>query len=155
MHGGKRVGAGRKPVKIDLEQLEKLSTIQCTVEEVAAFFGVSVRMIERRRHGDPDFAVAMDRGYAKGRISVRRELFRQACQGKSAALTLFAKSKLDYRDRGHQPDVAHPGSDGPKYRFKGSLEDLLQLYREITMAADDSEAQSSRRKRNRPRVTTT
>ncbi len=43
MAGGKRTGAGRKPVHIDLEQVEKLAAIQCTEEEIAAFLGVSLR----------------------------------------------------------------------------------------------------------------
>ena len=34
---------------IDLNELEKLSQLQCTDEEVAAWFGVSTRTIERRR----------------------------------------------------------------------------------------------------------
>ena len=47
MHGGKRDGAGRKSARIDLAELEKLCALQCTDEDVAAFFGVTVRTIER------------------------------------------------------------------------------------------------------------
>ena len=39
----------RPEAKIDLAELEKLCGMQCTDEEVAAFFGVSTRTIERRR----------------------------------------------------------------------------------------------------------
>ena len=39
----------RPKAKIDLVELEKLCVMQCTDEEVAAFFGVSIRTIERRR----------------------------------------------------------------------------------------------------------
>ena len=49
MHGGKRAGSGRKPIKIDLVELEKLCSLQCTDEEVADFFNVAVKTIERRR----------------------------------------------------------------------------------------------------------
>jgi len=65
-HGGKRAGAGRKAVRIDLVELEKLSAMQCTDEEVAAFLNVTVRTIERRREQQPAFAAAMERGRAKG-----------------------------------------------------------------------------------------
>ena len=34
MKGGKRPQAGRKPVNIDLEQVEKLAAIQCTEAEM-------------------------------------------------------------------------------------------------------------------------
>src|SRR5450759_2548539 len=71
MFGGVRQGAGRKPAKIDLIELEKLCSLQATDEELASFFGVSVRTVENRRK-QPKFAEAMNRGRAKGRISVRR-----------------------------------------------------------------------------------
>jgi hypothetical protein len=57
--------------KIDLAELERLSAMQCTDEEIAAWFGVTTRTIERRRK-NAKFAEVMDRGKAKGRISVRR-----------------------------------------------------------------------------------
>src|SRR6185369_14641083 len=56
---------------IDLAELERLSAMQCTDEEVAAWFGVTTRTIERRRK-NAKFAEVMNRGKAKGRISVRR-----------------------------------------------------------------------------------
>ena len=49
MKGGKRSGAGRKPVHIDPAELEKLCLLQCTDQDIAAFFGVDVRTIERRK----------------------------------------------------------------------------------------------------------
>jgi hypothetical protein len=57
--------------KIDMAELERLSAMQCTDEEIAAWFKVTTRTIERRRK-NRSFAEVMDRGKAKGRISVRR-----------------------------------------------------------------------------------
>jgi hypothetical protein len=57
---------------IDLAELEKLCGLQCTDEEIAAWFNGTTRTIERRRKVKK-FAVVMDRGKAKGRISVRRQ----------------------------------------------------------------------------------
>src|SRR6267378_3354571 len=57
--------------EIDLHELERLCAIQCTDEEIAAWFSVSTRTIERRRL-EPEFAEVMTRGKARGRISVRR-----------------------------------------------------------------------------------
>src|SRR6266446_8206814 len=71
MPGGTRPGAGRKMVNIDLVELEKLCSLQCTDEEIGAWFGVSTRTIESRRK-QPQFSEVMNRGRAKGRISVRR-----------------------------------------------------------------------------------
>src|SRR5260370_30639997 len=87
----------RPKVKIDLAELEKLCVMQCTDEEVAAFFGVSTRAIERRRRVKK-FSDIMDRGKAKGRLSVRRHLFRLAGAGNVAAAIFLSKNLLGYKD---------------------------------------------------------
>jgi hypothetical protein len=87
----------RPEAKIDLVELEKLCGMQCTDEEIAAFFGVSTRTIERRRQGKR-FREVMERAKAKGRVSVRRSLFRLANAGNIAAAIFLAKNLLGYRD---------------------------------------------------------
>src|SRR5512140_3042521 len=87
----------RPQVQIDLVELEKLYTMQCTDEEVAAFFGVSTRTIERRRKVK-QFREIIDRARAKGRVSVRRSLFRLANEGNVAAAIFLSKNLLGYRD---------------------------------------------------------
>jgi hypothetical protein len=57
--------------KIDMTELERLCALQCTDAELSAWFNVTTRTIERRRR-NPKFAEVMERGKAKGRISVRR-----------------------------------------------------------------------------------
>jgi hypothetical protein len=97
MKGGKRPQAGRKPVNIDLEQVEKLAAIQCTEAEIASVIGVSIRTIERRKQ-QPDFADAMERGKARGRVSLRRNLWSLANKGQPAANIFLAKNLLGYKD---------------------------------------------------------
>jgi hypothetical protein len=122
MHGGKREGAGRKSVRIDLGELEKLCGLQCTDEDLAAYFDVNVKTIERRRR-KPAFAVAMERGRAKGRLSVRRSLFKQAAEGNTAAAIFLAKNLLGYRDvRNNQLS----GPDGGPIALQNTL-DLTRL----------------------------
>src|SRR6202162_3140016 len=87
----------RPKAKIDLVELEKLCGMQCTDEEIAAFFGVNKRTIERRRKV-VKFAEVMERAKAKGRVSVRRNLFRLANSGNIAAAIFLAKNLLGYRD---------------------------------------------------------
>src|ERR1700693_5471686 len=58
--------------KIDMAELERLSAMQCTDEEIAAWFKVTTRTIERRRKVKR-FADVIDRGRAKGGIYVRRQ----------------------------------------------------------------------------------
>jgi hypothetical protein len=87
----------RPKVRIDLAELEKLCTMQCTDEEVAAFLDVSTRTIERRRQVK-QFNEIMERAKAKGRISIRRALFRLAAAGNIAAAIFLAKNLLGYKD---------------------------------------------------------
>jgi len=92
-----RPGSGRKPVKIDLLDLEKLCVLQCTDEELAAFFSVSVRTIEKRRK-QPKFAEAMERGRCKGCLSIRRAQMRLAEAGNAPMCIWLGKQLLGQRD---------------------------------------------------------
>jgi hypothetical protein len=87
----------RPEAKIDLPELEKLCGMQCTDEEVAAFFGVSTRTVERRRKVKK-FNDVMENAKAKGRVSVRRSLFKLAAAGNVAAAIFLSKNLLGYRD---------------------------------------------------------
>src|SRR4051812_19718399 len=97
MTGGKRSGAGRKVVDVDVVELEKLCSLQCTYEEIAAWFNVSVRTIESRRK-QPKFAEAMDRGKARGRISVRRQQMKLLESGNATMGVWLGKQLLGQRD---------------------------------------------------------
>jgi hypothetical protein len=122
MLGGARPGAGRKPVRISLTELEKLCAMQCTDDEIAAHFGVSARTIERRRRR-PAFAEAIERGKAKGRVSLRRNLWKLARQGNPAANIFLAKNLLGYRDA---VNTQHTGPDGGPINVH-SVPDLSRL----------------------------
>jgi hypothetical protein len=87
----------RPEAKIDPVELEKLCNLQCTDEEIAAFFNTSTRTIERKRK-NPKFAEIMERGKAKGRVSVRRSLIRMALNNNVAAAIFLAKNLLGYKD---------------------------------------------------------
>ncbi|MGD1094580.1 MAG: hypothetical protein ABSB35_21625 [Bryobacteraceae bacterium] len=98
----------RPRTKIDLAELEKLYGLQCTDREVAAFLGISVKTLERRRK-IKKFAEAMDSAKAKGRVSVRRMLFSQGAKGNVAAAIFLAKNMLGYKDYFANE---HSGPDG-------------------------------------------
>jgi hypothetical protein len=108
MAGGARSGSGRKRIKIDLTEMEKLCSPQCTDDEVASFFGVSPRTIERRKK-QPAFAEAMARGKARGRLSLRRSLWGLAAKGNPAANIFLSKNLLGYKD---VLSNEHSGPDG-------------------------------------------
>jgi hypothetical protein len=82
---------------MDLAELEKLCSLQCTDEELAAWFGVSVRTIENRRK-NPEIAEVMSRGIAKGRISVRRAQMKLLEAGNGTMGVWLGKQLLGQRD---------------------------------------------------------
>jgi hypothetical protein len=112
----------RPEAKIDLVEMEKLYSMQCTDEEVAAFFGVSTRTIQRRRKVK-HFGEAADRAKAKGRVSIRRNLFRLAAAGNVAAAIFLAKNLLGYRD---VVNNEHSGPNGSPIQI-ATNPDLSQL----------------------------
>src|ERR1044071_3153797 len=86
-----------KSARIDEGELEKLAMLQCTDEEVAAWFNVSTKTIERRRKTGK-FAEIMERGRAKGRISLRRTQMRLAEQGSGSVAIWLGKQLLGQVD---------------------------------------------------------
>ena len=85
-------------VDIDLDELAKLCALQCTDEELAAWFKVTTRTIERRRL-EPEFAAVMERGKAMGRISVRRLQMRLLEQGNATMGVWLGKQLLGQTDQ--------------------------------------------------------
>jgi hypothetical protein len=124
----------RPKSRIDLDELEKLCAMQCTDEEIAAFLRVSTRTIERRRKVQ-SFREAMARGKAKGRVSVRRNLFRLATNGNLGANIFLAKNLLGYRDV-----VANEHSGPQGGPIEMSLADVL---RERKKAAEQKDNEVS------------
>ena len=112
----------RPKVKIDIGELEKLGGLQCTIDEIAAFFGVSSRTIERRCK-IPKFREIIENARAKGRVSVRRSLFKLANQGNVAAAIFLSKNLLGYRD---VVNNEHSGPSGGPIEVK-SKPNLSQL----------------------------
>jgi hypothetical protein len=121
MRGGKRKGAGRKPVHIDLFQLEKLCSIQCTDEDLAGIFGVTTRTIENKRK-KPEYAEAMTRGRAKGRLSVRREQFKLLERGNPSMAIWLGKQYLGQRD---VTPIELSGPDGKQLKISWEVIDEI------------------------------
>jgi hypothetical protein len=100
----------RPKTRLDLDEVEKLGALHCTDEELASFFGVSARTIARRRQS-PKFREALERGKARGKINLRRILWKLAQSGQIAAAIFLSKNILQYRDAGSM-ELSGPGG-GP------------------------------------------
>src|SRR4051812_39720264 len=83
--------------EIDLAELEKLAAMQATDEEVAAWFGVTTRTIERRPQ-DPPFLEIMERGKAKGKLNMRRAQLRLLEKGTPTMAIWLGKQCLGQTD---------------------------------------------------------
>src|SRR5579864_4716099 len=105
----------RPEAKIDLAELEKLAGMQCTNEEIAAFFGVSTRTIVRRCRVQ-SFRDSIEQGRAKGRVSVRRSLFKLSNAGNVAAAIFLSKNLLGYTD---VVNTEHTGVAGGPIQIAG------------------------------------
>ena len=83
--------------QLDMAELEKLAAMQCTDEEIAAWFGVTTRTIERRRKTRA-FQEALERGKAKGRVSMRRMQLKLLEQGNATMGVWLGKQYLGQTD---------------------------------------------------------
>lgn len=70
----------RPRIKIDWEQFDKLCAIQCTLVEIAEWFGCSIDTIERavKREKSMGFAEYYKIKSSRGKISLRRQQFKLA-----------------------------------------------------------------------------
>jgi hypothetical protein len=121
MRGGRRPGAGRKPIEIDPDDLERLSVLQCTHEELAAWYGCSVRTIEKYAK-QPEIAGVMARGRAKGRISVRRAQMKLLEAGNATMGIWLGKQILGQRD---VTPVELTGPNGSEIKFSKETIDAI------------------------------
>jgi|TARA_R110000803_G_scaffold177776_1_gene240194 hypothetical protein len=90
----------RVKTEIDIEELRKLMALNCTTEEVAAYFGCNKKTIERRMNDDEEFRDAVDSGRNLGRLSIRRQQIRLIEEKDSVAMAIFlGKQLLGQRDQ--------------------------------------------------------
>jgi hypothetical protein len=91
----------RPKAKVDESEVEKLAAFFCTTEEIASFFSVDKRTIERR------FAAALANGRNKGKISLKRKQYMVAMDGNVQMLIWLGKQHLDQKDK--REDTINPG----------------------------------------------
>lgn len=106
---------GRPPSQIDLKEVEKLYGLGCTDEDVADFFGVTLRTILKRKK-TKEFEKAAKLGRSKGRISVRRRLIVLAENGNAAAAIFLAKNLCGMRDAWGSDVSVHGAPALPEWR---------------------------------------
>lgn len=116
-------GSGRKRAKIDLVELEKLAMLYCTKEEIAAWFGYTRMTLDRCEKRTPKVREIIERGYAKARISLRRQQVQAAERGNPTMLIWLGKQYLGQKDHAH---FEHTGRDGAGINLNVSATELLE-----------------------------
>ncbi|HZL25106.1 MAG TPA: hypothetical protein VFC39_01095 [Acidobacteriaceae bacterium] len=114
--------AGRPRAEVDLKQLEKLCELQCTQEELATFFRVSLSTIKRLA-ATPEVRQLIDRGAALGRIAVRRQQFKLLREGSATMAIWLGKQYLGQRDKVEQTLRTPPGD---AFRIEAEVSDRRQ-----------------------------
>lgn len=107
------MAGGRPRIEIDEEQFKGLCSIQCTLQEIAAWFKCSEDTIERwcKRQFKLSFAEAYKKYSVGGKISLRRYQFRMAEHNATMAIWL-GKQWLGQKEQqgiaiSHDDDTIH------------------------------------------------
>ncbi len=125
---------GRPRIEIDLAQVERLATIQCTDDEIAAVLGVSLHTVARRKAEDPAFLKVLEEGRGKGKATLRRIQWQRASKGSDTMCIWLGKQLLGQRDK-HELT----GEGGGPIQIITGVRRPVEIdgeYREIEDAAD-------------------
>lgn len=126
---------GRPRAEIPLEEVEKLGSFGCTIEDIAGFFGVSSKTVFRRVESEPEFARAYERGRANMRCSLRRKQISVAMEGNYTMLIWCGKQYLGQHDR---IEMEHSGALNVSDARDTLNSRIASLAARIGKAEDDS-----------------
>jgi hypothetical protein len=117
---------GRPLANIDVEQLKKLAMLQCTMREIAAFFGVDASTIQRR------FATEIAIAAENGKISLRRSMWTNAITQNNTQMQI-------HLSKNHLGMVEHPEREKPQTTINlnaRDAEDACDLVQRIQKLQD-------------------
>lgn len=80
-------------MNLDQQEIERLAQIQCTMQEIAHVMNCSVDTLENR------YMDIIQKGKAKGRMSVRRMQFKLLSEGNATMGVWLGKQLLGQKDR--------------------------------------------------------
>lgn len=91
---------GRPKKNINLDELERLSALNCTMSELAAYFKIPLRTLEDRYTNDADVRAAINRGREVGKLSVRRKQMQIMNDHNNPTMAIWlGKQLLGQRDK--------------------------------------------------------
>lgn len=101
----------RPRIEINWEEFDKLCNLQCTLSEIAGWFGCSEDTIERacKREKNEGFADYYKKKSQNGKISLRRKQMEIALKGNVGMLIWLGKQYLGQNDK---QALEHSGNVG-------------------------------------------
>ena len=92
---------GRPRIEINWPDFDRLCEVQCTLEEIAAHFGVSEDTVERavKREHKTSFADYFAEKRKAGFVSLRRRQYELAMAGNATMLIFLGKQYLGQSDK--------------------------------------------------------
>lgn len=104
--------------EMDIEQLKNMVRIQCTAEECAGVFEVSVDTIDRRlkEEGYAGFADFYKKFSGEGKASLRRAQWKAAQDGNPTMLVWLGKQMLGQTDKMQHAGTNDDGSIGITFK---------------------------------------
>ena len=96
-----KTNVGRPKVEFDLKEVEKLSALGCTNENIASWHNCTVRTVERRKAEDSEFCRAVEQGKAKLIARIRSAQLDACWSGSVPMLIWMGKQLLDQKDKTH------------------------------------------------------
>jgi len=107
-------------IKLDLELIEKLASIHCTMIEIGHMCDVSVDTLERR------CADVIKRGRDKGKVSLRRLQWSKAQDGNVTMMIWLGKQLLGQRDQ-NVVDVIDKTSSDRDDELENQIDQLKEM----------------------------
>lgn len=91
----------RPKIEIDLDQLEKLCAMQCTVIEICGWFDITKNTLFARvlEHYEQEWGEFYEEKKGRGKVALRRRQFEAAMAGSVPMLIWLGKQWLNQMDR--------------------------------------------------------
>jgi len=91
---------GRPKTILNLDELEKLCRLNCTMPEIASYFNIPLRTLEDKYTNDKDIRNTIDKGRNQGKLSLRRKQIQILDETNNATMAIWlGKQLLGQRDK--------------------------------------------------------
>ena len=91
---------GRPKTVIDIDSLQKICRLNCTMPEIATFLNIPLRTLEDKYTNDQEIRNAIDKGRNEGKLSLRRKQMQIMDETNNPTMAIWlGKQLLGQRDK--------------------------------------------------------